>query len=417
MPYKDDKAIFAWELGNELQNAPPEWVNEMARYIKKIDKNHLVNDGIQKSLLDDKTVESPYIDILSSHHYEKTPLEMLRHIKKNIATTKGKKPYYIGEFGFISTAGIEMILDYVQQQKSISGALIWSLRFHNRDGGFYWHSEPMGAGLYKAYHVPGFHSGIRYDEINLLKLLRRAAFKINKKEFIPLNIPQAPRLLPIKDAAHIRWQGSAGATHYRLERALSKTGPWEIVADRVSDASLSYESLYNDRNVTVGQSYYYRLFAFNASGESPPSNIAGPVLIRGHTLIDNMENYGKIFSIKGKLLLTSDNSRDFKEDFTRVNGEKGSEIIYYVDGKIKNCRVNVFSKTNAATIKLSASNDGCNYDDLEVNSVNYYSGKSDYQYWQPIQIKSEGLSGNYRFIKLSFQQPLQVGKVEIDYEK
>jgi hypothetical protein len=50
----------------------------------------------------------------------------------------------------------------------IAGALVWSLRSHRREGGFYWHSEPFGSGLFKAYHWPGFASGDDYDERDLL---------------------------------------------------------------------------------------------------------------------------------------------------------------------------------------------------------------------------------------------------------
>jgi uncharacterized protein (TIGR03437 family) len=50
--YKDEPAILAWELGNELRNTAPgtadellAWEAEMAAYIKSIDPNHLVADG------------------------------------------------------------------------------------------------------------------------------------------------------------------------------------------------------------------------------------------------------------------------------------------------------------------------------------------------------------------------------------
>ena len=33
---------------------------------------------------------------------------------------------------------------------TISGGLIWSLRFHNDDGGFYWHFEPHGGDFFPA---------------------------------------------------------------------------------------------------------------------------------------------------------------------------------------------------------------------------------------------------------------------------
>jgi len=50
--YRDEPAILAWELGNELRNpsvggadALVQWTGEMATYIKQFDGNHLVADG------------------------------------------------------------------------------------------------------------------------------------------------------------------------------------------------------------------------------------------------------------------------------------------------------------------------------------------------------------------------------------
>ena len=50
--YRDEPAILAWELGNELRNpsvggadALVAWTGEMATYIKQLDGNHLVADG------------------------------------------------------------------------------------------------------------------------------------------------------------------------------------------------------------------------------------------------------------------------------------------------------------------------------------------------------------------------------------
>ena len=47
------------------------------------------------------------------------------------------------------------------------GALLWSLRFHNRDGGFYWHYEKRG---FESYHWPGFDSGKGIDERAVVRL-------------------------------------------------------------------------------------------------------------------------------------------------------------------------------------------------------------------------------------------------------
>ena len=56
---------------------------------------------------------------------------------------KGKKPYVVGEFGFVSTAQMADAMQAIMDT-GMSGGLLWSLRFRDRDGGFYWHSEPVG---------------------------------------------------------------------------------------------------------------------------------------------------------------------------------------------------------------------------------------------------------------------------------
>lgn len=51
--YRDDPAIFAWELTNEARSADASadslnaWMGEMSAYIKSIDPNHLVTTGIE----------------------------------------------------------------------------------------------------------------------------------------------------------------------------------------------------------------------------------------------------------------------------------------------------------------------------------------------------------------------------------
>jgi mannan endo-1,4-beta-mannosidase len=43
--YRDDPAVFSWELANEPRRYPDEWIDETAAYIKSLDPNHLVTTG------------------------------------------------------------------------------------------------------------------------------------------------------------------------------------------------------------------------------------------------------------------------------------------------------------------------------------------------------------------------------------
>ncbi len=319
--YRDDKAILAWETGNELI-CPPEWTVKAAAYIKSIDKNHLVMDGYHLTPVRDLSLQDKNIDIVTTHHYPImfrvviSPAEMIEQIKKTAALARGKKAYFVGEFGFIPTKDVESLLDAVMDEK-ISGVLIWSLRFHNRDGGFYWHSEPYGGDIYKAYHWPGFASGNAFDETNAF--IPDASKGLRNPKYAcagPIEKPAAPVLLDIKDVAAISWQGSAGAPATPSKELRSQNGPWQIAGRDISDADFQYRPLFNDTGVEIGKSYYYRVTAKNSAGESKPSNIVGPVSVTCKTLVDEMQDFKLISNREGALSLETKEARKFKEDIS-----------------------------------------------------------------------------------------------------
>ena len=413
--YKDDEAILAWELGNELRGVPMEWIAEMAAYVKSIDKNHLINDGIQSSNIPDDVIDIKDIDILSTHHYEDHPDEMLAHIQNSLDKTKGKKPYYIGEFGFISTTGIQRVLELVQENEAVSGAMIWSLRFHNRDGGFYWHSEPMGGGLYKAYHWPGFNSGNAYDEKNVIDLLRKYAYSIDDKEMPLPQKPDTPELLPIMDVAHISWQGAAGAAEYIVERSFGKDGPWEVVGKNICDAAVAYQPLFNDLNAEIGNSYIYRVRALNFNGQSDPSNAVGPVDVKFKTLVDNMKNIAVLYQYSGKVNIETHSTRKFKEDLHRLKGEKGSTVTYFVPLPMSKITIQVFSMDNKADLELSVSESSEKYQALEPEVTSYFTGELDYGYAYPFQYQLNIAEKKYQYLKIEFRDECQLGRIEVRY--
>jgi mannan endo-1,4-beta-mannosidase len=45
LQYRDNPAIFSWELANEPRRYPDEWIDDTAAFIKSLDPNHLVTTG------------------------------------------------------------------------------------------------------------------------------------------------------------------------------------------------------------------------------------------------------------------------------------------------------------------------------------------------------------------------------------
>ncbi len=418
--YIDDKAILAWETGNEL-TCPHEWTAKAAAYIKSIDKNHLVIDGYHTITLRDESIEDENIDIVTTHHYPKKDHDIVGHIKNNIARTKGKKPYFVGEFGFVPTDYVEKILQAVIDSNA-SGILIWSLRFRNRDGGFCWHTEPHGNDLYKAYHWPGFSSNALFDEAGLLTLMRAKAFEIRGLPTPPIDKPAPPVLLDIADVAAISWQGSAGAESYTVERAAEKNGPWQTAANDISDAALPYRPLFNDTGVEIGKSYYYRVIAKNSGGVSEPSNIVGPVLVSYQTLVDEMLDMNLIHKRKGALKLKSNEARKAKEDFHRLAGKKWAGIfttyiIYEVEAPINSWKVYSFFPKKVSDFRFYASADSENFEQINFERKDYFTGEGYYGYYLPVLYQGDVNEENAKYLKIEFTGGAQIARVEIKYGK
>jgi len=415
VPYKDDPTILAWETGNEL-HCPHLWTSEIAAYMKEIDPNHLVIDGRHEQVLRQESIDDPNIDFVQTHHYEKDPREMIANIRRSATMARSRKPYHVGEFGFLTTAGMTAVMDTIIDE-GLSGGLAWSLRFHNRDGGFYWHSEPYGGDHFKAYHWPGFASGEAYDEARFLSEFRRRAFAIRGTRDPERGEPAPPTVVKIDSGGLLSWYGSAGADGYDIQRAESLDDTWRTIASGVSDAAVQYRPLHSDRTAVPGKSYWYRIVARNAAGKSAPSAAFGPVLISHRTLVDELWNDSRIFASSGGLEYRTSQARRFKEDAHGLVGKTGAAVVYRTDGPIVGGRIWAFSESASNHLAFSVSTDGAEFTPINPRIEVLPSGdKAAYGYWLPLRYRVDDLPLATRYLRMEFQgSPVRVTRVELEY--
>ncbi len=406
--YLDDKAVLAWELGNELK-APREWVREMAPYLKQLDPNHLVAE----SYFTDP--DNAGVDIVQDHLYQGDPVKMIEQIQASVKRAAGRKVYMVGEFGFISTEGMRAIMDTIIQDQAIAGGLIWSLRFHNQDGGYYWHHEPYGGDFFKAYHWPGGPAGEPYDETRFMHLVRAKAWQIQDRPAPPLEPPAAPDLFRVTDGGIITWRGSAGAAAYELQRADQPNGPWQTIAGQLTDDAAQYRPLTVDESAQPGRRYYYRLVARNEAGSSLPSKVFGPVTIRCRTLVDEFPNLSRTFRKGGKLELRSNEARNYKEDCHRLWGAPGAWIAYQVPSRIIAARAYAFGEQGEPALEFFAGSEPGKGPALTVRAQDSYAGKEMYNFRWPRLYTLEAVPGDTSALTIQFRKDTQLSRVEIEY--
>jgi mannan endo-1,4-beta-mannosidase len=418
--YRDDPTIFGWETGNEILPTP-DWTRDIAAHIKLLDKNHLVIDGKSLKGVPIESLDDPNIDVITTHHYPwGENHDFVKPIREAHALVKGKKAYLVGEFGFVELPHIASAIKTVVDD-GIPGALLWSLRMHRREGGFYWHMEVgTGRNIYKAFHWPGFASGDRYDERAVLKLVRENAYKIRGLQVPLLERPAPPTLLPIDNVSAISWQGSTGADAYDILRAPVVSGPWTRVAKDVSDADVQYRPLFNDDTAAPGKQYWYRIVARNVAGDSEPSNMIGPVAVESRTLVDECRDISLAATTQGKVSPASENARTVQEDCHRLALLPGSAVVYHVKEPISQWRVFSFAPADA-NLAFGVSADGKNYRGTTVERRAFPSSQTVYGYLTPILFTGELTGDDATYLRIersknaAESESLELSRVEIAY--
>lgn len=298
--YKNDPAILAWQLGNEFGSfagdrglnyhdwAPhiQAWSLEMAAYIKSVDSNHLIMEagGADREVF----LNDPNIDLISDHLYEYwnkmsgRPWELAPIALESRKQCQGRKPLMVDEFGLGGTENLRQLMRVIREN-DIVGGLMWSIRSHRRDGGWYYHNE--GGTPVNSFHFPGFAAGFFYEETRLLDLLRHEAYLIRGMELPPIVKPTpAPVLFRLGDG--FTWRGSTGAAFYTIERRELASKSWQVLATGLHDSivqdartfEFSPESskpliMYYDETRRNGKTYEYRIKGVNQAGDSDYSPI------------------------------------------------------------------------------------------------------------------------------------------------
>lgn len=431
VPYKDDKAILAWQFGNEMATAKQEWLGEMAAYIKSLAPNHLVAETRHRPGAP-LTID-PNIDLYTRHlygNYPGTSGGWPATIKKEIEQIKGQRPMFIGEWGPYIDGKVfthdnvvpktREFLDYVREEPGLSGAMIWSMYFHHQDGGFYWHQIMTYPAVW-SYHWPGFPSAIAQREEELMSLLREQAFKIQNLPITPVPVPDAPVLLPIGEVPMFSWRGSAGATAYDVERASQSEGPWTVVGANVCDGDVAYRPLFSDTTAKSGQSYFYRVTAKSKSGASKPSNVIGPVQVKRICLVDELQDLSRTTARSEKLKLNNDYNALYAEFLFRARGGAEDFVTYQVPAPIQAIRLVAFFDKAMDDLKIEVSPDGKTFSPLETRRTErklpaISGGAASGQRRTLVEYQAAAPAPNHRYVRVVWSGPAELDRVEIEHE-
>ncbi|NLS96743.1 MAG: hypothetical protein GXX96_31805 [Planctomycetaceae bacterium] len=429
VPYRDDKAILAWQFGNEMHSAPDAWLTEMAAYIKSLDPNHLVSETRHRP--GQPLLVDPNVDLVTRHlyaNYGGVGGGWPDAIRTELAKLKGERPLYIGEFGpYIDgkmfthdnvVDRLQEFLDFVQAEPEISGALIWSMYFHHQDGGFYWHQIMTYPAVW-SYHWPGFPSADAQREQGIMKAMREAAFKIQGLPVPPVPVPDAPVLLPIGGVPLLTWRGSAGASGYDIQRAPAADGPWATLAENVCDGDIAYRPLFSDTTARAGQTCFYRVIARNESGPSAPSNVVGPVKVAELCLADELQDFSRTAGKSDGLELNNDYNAMYAEYLFRAKGSKGDWMTYQVPDQLQRVMVVAFFAEELTDLTLETSADGVAYTPLQPARSQRRlpappGGAAKGRSRTLVEYEAPVADGDH-FLRLRWNGPAEVDRVELSY--
>jgi hypothetical protein len=191
---------------------------------------------------------------------------------------------------------------------------------------------------------------------------------------------------------------------------------WSVIAPSADESRMQCRPLFADESADSGKSYYYRVKAVNESGASDWSNEVGPVAAPYSMLVDEMEDFTRVFQKDGALkLLVVEDLRKAKEDKSRLTGTDGSYVMYKLAGPVASVRVEWLKPAPEAGVELSVSTDLREFSVLESKRLEFVSGKNDYGFFNAEVSSADSLPRDTRYVKIMLKGGPQIGRVELNY--
>ncbi|MFV2049656.1 RICIN domain-containing protein [Metabacillus sp. YM-086] len=221
---KDEPAILAWQIGNELETETDmfqekqNWYQGIANHIRSIDSNHLISAGSRFGV-DWPAVKVNEIDIIDAHYYPPNVDELNAHA---LDVTNAGKAFVIGEYSW-NTGTVDNLEDWlykIRSDSNISGDSYWSLFGHNDQYGYVQHNDGF------TLHYPGTSEDMK----ERAQKLREHAFWIDGRAIPSHGVPSTP-VLTSNNNGTITWRGATFASNYIIQRSTSPYGPWTNVCN------------------------------------------------------------------------------------------------------------------------------------------------------------------------------------------
>jgi hypothetical protein len=423
--YRNDKAIFCWQSGNE-SNPSARWIRQLAAFVKGIDNNHLFMDGrwgaeevFQAYLASSELITDTKIDLVSFNDYGPpangwSMSETMTRINDRLRANG--KALDISEIG--PATPVETLRDYLATvvENGIAGASYWSFKGARAKGGYtQWNGARYGGN--DDLKWPGFVSdlpGVATEKAKI-DLLCTAAYAIEGRvRPVALPAPTPAKLLPIVDSGHINWIPGTGEQTADIERSTSPTEGFAVVAAGFETFKGSTYDLFCDSGANVGESYYYRVHSRNVGGAASYSNIVGPVRVIQQWLVDDLWDFSltKAHSA-GAIIEAHYDLAPYHADLAVLKAAAdGQSITYETKGAASLLRIIANNDTTTLTVQGSA--DGQAYEQVALAQTLYPPLHKEFAGHPRVLYQGElPVSKGFRFLRINFGPGDVISRVEI----